>query len=55
MNAESLHFRQSGAARLAATDRSGVRQQIDGIGWLRAKLCIGTRDPRDKSRVTLSG
>jgi hypothetical protein len=38
MNAESLHFRQSGVARLAATDRSGVGQQIDGIGWLRAKL-----------------
>jgi len=32
MNAASSPFRQNGVARLAATDRSGFRRQIDGIG-----------------------
>ena len=36
-----------GVSRLAATGRSGFREQIDGLGWSRANLCIGTRDPRD--------
>jgi hypothetical protein len=33
MNAASSPFRQNGVARLAATDRSRLRQQIDGTGW----------------------
>jgi hypothetical protein len=32
MNAASSPFRQNGVTRLAATDRSGFRRQIDGIG-----------------------
>jgi hypothetical protein len=32
MNAASPPFRENGVARLAATDRSGFRRQIDGIG-----------------------
>ena len=48
MNAASSPFRQNGDSRLAATCRSGFRQQIDGLGWPRANLCIGTRDPRDE-------
>jgi hypothetical protein len=35
MNAASSPFRQNGDSRLAATGRSGFRQQIDGIGWPR--------------------
>ena len=51
MQAVSSPFRQNGVARLAATDRSGFRRQIDGLGWLRASLCINTRDPRDYARA----
>jgi hypothetical protein len=47
MNAAYSPFRQNGDSRLAATGRSGVREQIDGLGWQRATLCIGNRDPRD--------
>ena len=36
-----------GVSRLAATGRSGIREQIDGLGWPRASLCIDTGDPRD--------
>ena len=32
MNAASSPFRQNGVSRLAATGRSGFRQQIDGLG-----------------------
>jgi hypothetical protein len=39
MNAASSPFCQNGISRLAATDRSWVRQQIDGIGRPRATLC----------------
>jgi hypothetical protein len=38
INAASSPFRQNGDSRLAATDRSGFRRQIDGLGWLRAIL-----------------
>ena len=55
MNAASSPFRQNGVARLAATDRSGFRRQIDGLGWLRAILCISVRDPRDYARVPRAG
>jgi hypothetical protein len=55
MNAASSPFRQNGVARLAATDRSGFRQQIDGIGWLRAIVCIRIRDLRDEARVPRAG
>jgi hypothetical protein len=55
MNAASSPFRQNGVSRLAATGRSGFRQQIDGLGWPRASLCIGTRDPRDYAPVSPSG
>ena len=51
MSAASSPFGQNGDSRLAATDRSGFRRQIDGLGWLRAILCINTRDPRDYARV----
>ena len=47
MSAAWSPFRQNGVSRLAATGRSGIRQQIDGLGWRRASLFIGTRDPRD--------
>jgi hypothetical protein len=55
MNAASSPFRQNGVARLAATDRSGFREQIDGLGWPRANVCIDTRDPRDEARVPRAG
>ncbi len=55
MNAASSPFRQNGDSRLAATGRSGFREQIDGIGWPRANLCIETRDPRDDARVRRAG
>ena len=48
MNAASSPFRQNGISRPAATGRSGFREQIDGLGWPRAKVCIATRDPRDE-------
>ena len=51
MSAASSPFRQNGVSRLAATCRSGIRQQIDGLGWPRANLCIDTRDPRHDARV----
>jgi len=53
--ASSTFFRQNGVSRLAATGRSGFRQQIDGLGWLRASLSINTRDPRDYARVPRAG
>ncbi len=55
MNAASSPFRKNGVSRLAATGRSGFREQIDGIGWPRATLCIDTRDPRDDARVPRAG
>ena len=55
MHAASSPFRQNGVARLAATGRSGFRRQIDGLGWLRAILCISIRDPRDEARVPRAG
>jgi hypothetical protein len=55
MSAASSPFRQNGDSRLAATGRSGFRQQIAGLGWLHAKLCIDTRDPRDEARVPPAG
>ena len=55
MQAASSPFRQNGVARLAATDRSGFRRQIDGLGWLRASLCINIRDLRDGARVPWAG
>ena len=55
MNAASSPFRQNCDSRLAATGRSGIRQQIDGLGWPRASLCTGTRDPRDEASVPPSG
>jgi hypothetical protein len=42
MSAASSRFRQDGDSRLAATGRSGFRQQIDGLSWPRANLCIDT-------------
>jgi hypothetical protein len=55
MNAASSPFRQNGDSRLAATGRSGIRQQIDGLGWPRAIICISIRDPRDEARVLRAG
>jgi hypothetical protein len=55
MNAASSPFRQNGVSRLAATGRSGIRQQIDGLGWPRETLCIDTRDLRDEASVPPSG
>jgi hypothetical protein len=55
MSAASSPFRQNGDSRLAATDRSGFREQIDGLGWPRANVCIDTRDPRDEARVPRAG
>jgi hypothetical protein len=51
MSAASSPFRQNGVSRLAATGRSGIREQIDGLGWPREILCINTRDLRDNARV----
>ena len=55
VNAASSPFRQNGVSRLAATGRSGFRQQIDGLGWPRASLCINTGDPREEARVGRAG
>ncbi len=55
MSAAPSPFRQNGVSRLAATGRSGFRQQIDGLGWPRANLCFDTRDPRDEARVPRAG
>ena len=55
MSAASSPFRQNGDSRLAATCRSGIRQQIDGLGWPRETLCINTRDLRDNARVPRAG
>ena len=55
MNAASSPFRQNGVSRLAATGRSGFRQEIDGLGWLHANLCIDTPDPRKEVRVPRAG
>ena len=55
MNAASSPFRQNGVSRLAATGRSGFREQIDGLGWPRASLCIDTGDPRDNAHVPRAG
>ena len=55
MNAASSPCRQNGDSRLAATGRSGFREQIDGLGWPRASLCIDTRDPRDNAHVPPAG
>ena len=55
MSAASSPFRQNGVSRLAATCRSGIRQQIDGLGWPRETLCINTRDLRDNARVPWAG
>jgi hypothetical protein len=51
----SSPFRQNGDSRLAATGSSGLREQIDGLGWSRANLCISTRDPREEARVGRAG
>jgi hypothetical protein len=48
-------FRQNGDSRLAATGSSGFREQIDGLGWLRANLCIDTRDPREEASAGRAG
>ena len=55
MSAASSPFRQNGDSRLAATGRSGFREQIDGLGWPHANLCIDTQDPRDNARVSRAG
>jgi hypothetical protein len=55
MKTASSPFRQNGDSRLAPTGRSGFREQIDGLGWSRASLCIDTRDPRDEARVSRAG
>ena len=55
MSRASSPFRQNGDSRLAATGRSGFREQIDGLGWPRASLCIDTRDPREEARVGRAG
>ena len=52
MKTASSPFRLNGDSRLAATGRSGLRQQIDGLGWPRETLCIDTGDPRDNARVS---
>jgi hypothetical protein len=49
MQTASSPFCQNGDSSLAATCRSGFRQQIDGVGWPRATTCIDTRDPRDEA------
>ena len=55
MSAASSPFRQNGDSRLAAIGRSGFREQIDGLGWPRASLCINTGDPREEARVGRAG
>ena len=55
MSAASSPFRQNGDSRLAATGRSGFREQIDGLGWPHASLCIYTGDPREEARVGRAG
>jgi hypothetical protein len=55
MSAASSPFRQNGDSRLAATGRSDFREQIDGLGWPRASLCIGTGDLRDEARDPRAG
>ena len=55
MKTASSPFRQNGDSRLAATGRSGFRQQIDGLGLPRASLYIDTQDPRDEARVPRAG
>ena len=55
MNAASSPFHQNGVSRLAATGRSGFRQQIDGLGLPRASLYIEAQDPRDEARVPRAG
>jgi hypothetical protein len=55
MSAASSPVRQNGVSRLAATCRSGIRRQIDGLGWPREILCINPRDPRDEASVPPSG
>ena len=55
MSAAYSPFRQNGDSRLAAIGRSGFRQQIDGLGWPRASLCIDTGDPRDNAHVPPAG
>jgi hypothetical protein len=54
MSAAYSRFRQNGDSRLAATCRSAFCDQIDGIGWPRAKVLIH-RDPRDYARVPRAG
>jgi hypothetical protein len=53
MSAASSPFRQNGDSRLAATCCSGSHEQIDGLSWPRASLCIDTQDQliRAKRRV----
>ena len=51
MSRASSPFRQNGDSRLAAIGRSGFREQIDGLGWPRASLCIDTGDPRDTTAL----
>ncbi len=55
MKTASSPFRQNGDSRLAATGSSGFREQIDGLGWSRANLCIDTRDPRHDARDPRAG
>ena len=55
VNAASSPFRQNGVSRLAAIGRSGFREQIDGLGWPRASLCINTGNPREEARVGRAG
>jgi hypothetical protein len=55
MKTASSPFRQNGDSRLAATGSSEFREQIDGLGWLRANLCIDTRDLRDEARDPRAG
>jgi hypothetical protein len=55
MSAASSPFRQNGVSRLAATGSSGFCEQIDGLGWPRANICINTGDPREEARVGRAG
>ena len=55
MSAAYSPFRQNGDSRLAAIGRSGFREQIDGLGWPRASLCINTGDPREEAIFSSSG
>ena len=54
MNAAPSPSRQNGVCSLASTDRSGFREQIDGIGSPRAISCIDTQDPRDQQAPNYS-